>query len=44
MGTIMPFIITSQQKNSQRRCIKAISENTIIAMVVNGFIFFPDNF
>jgi hypothetical protein len=32
-------MITSHPKNSRRRCIKAISENTIIAMVVNGFMF-----
>jgi hypothetical protein len=38
-GTIMPFMVTSQTKNNRRRCIKAISENTIIAMVVNGFMF-----
>ena len=31
-------MITSHPKNSRRRCIKAISENTIIAMGVNGFM------
>jgi hypothetical protein len=31
-------MVTSQLKNSRRRCIRAISENTIIAIVVNGFI------
>jgi hypothetical protein len=31
-------MVTSQSKNSRRRCIKAISVNTIIAMVVNGFM------
>ena len=37
-GTIIPFMVTSQTKSNRRRCIKAISENTIIAMVVNGFM------
>ena len=31
-------MVTSQTKNSRRRCIKAITENTIITMVVNGFM------
>jgi hypothetical protein len=31
-------MVTSQAKNSRRRCIKAISKNTIIVMVVNGFM------
>jgi hypothetical protein len=31
-------MVTSQTKSNRRRCIKAISENTIIAMVVNGFM------
>jgi hypothetical protein len=31
-------MITSQTKTNRRRCIKAISENTIIVMVVNGFM------
>jgi len=31
-------MVTSQLKNSRRRCIRAISENTIIAIVVNGFM------
>jgi len=34
----MSFMVTSQTKSNRRRCIKAISENTIIAMVVNGFM------
>jgi hypothetical protein len=37
-GKIIPFIIISHPKNRRRRCIKPISENTIIAMVVNGFM------
>ena len=35
----MPFMVIPQTKNNRRRCIKAISENTITAMVVNGFMF-----
>jgi len=38
IGKIIPLMITSHPKNSRRRCIKAISENTIIAMIVNGFM------
>jgi len=38
IGKTMPPMVTSQPKNSRRRCIKAISEKTIIAIVVNGFM------
>jgi hypothetical protein len=40
-GKIIPFMTTSHSKNSRRRCIKPISEKTIIVMVVNGFIIRP---
>jgi hypothetical protein len=38
IGKIIPLMTTSHPKNSRRRCITAISENTIIAMVVNGIM------
>jgi len=37
-GTIISFMVTSQTKSNRRRCIKAISENTITAIVVKGFM------
>ena len=36
-GKIVPLMITSQLKNSLRRWMNPISENTITVMVVNGF-------
>jgi len=38
IGKIVPLMITSHPKNRRRKCINPISENTITAMVVNGFI------
>jgi hypothetical protein len=38
ISKIMPFMTAFHPKNSQRKCMKAISENTTTAMVVNGFL------
>lgn len=38
IGKVKPLMVTSQPKNNLRRCIRAISENTKIAMLVNGFM------
>jgi hypothetical protein len=38
MGMILPFIITSQPKYNRRRCMKAMTEKTIIPIKVKGFM------
>jgi len=38
IGKIILLMTTSQPKSNRRRCIKAISENTIIAIVVKGLM------
>jgi len=37
-GMIIPFILTSQPKYNRRRCMKAMTEKTIIPIEVKGFM------
>lgn len=38
-GTITPFTVTSHLKMKRSNCIRAISEKTTTAIMVNGFTF-----